>query len=430
MKKWSLLVLLFWAITASVWAQKTDHYLLKNVRIHTGQGDIIEEGAIAVKAGKIVDIGPAKELAQKNYKEQIDGQGQWVYPALIAANTQLGLVEVEAVRATLDFREVGYFNPNIRSVVAYNTDSEILPTILSNGILYSQVVPEGGRISGQSSVLRLSAFNWEDAAVELDEGTHLWWPKRFQFTGWWAAPGPTKLNEKYRPTIAGLQLYLAEAAAYCQQEAPEKKNIKMESMRGLFSGEKRLYVHVDEAKAMLEAHQLLSPYGVKLVFVGAAEAWRIADFLAEQKIPVILSNLHALPRLEHDDVDQPYKTPAILHKKGVKFALSMQGSWNQRNLAFQAGQAVAYGLPKEVALAAITSNVAEILGLSEQIGSLEKGKAASFILSKGDLLDMRSSQIMAAYLDGKLLDLDKDKQKQLYKKYMDKYELEMPASKN
>lgn len=204
----------------------------------------------------------------------------------------------------------------------------------------------------------------------------------------------------------------------------------MESMRGLFSGEKRLYVHVDEAKAMLEAHQLLSPYGVKLVFVGAAEAWRIADFLAEQKIPVILSNLHALPRLEHDDVDQPYKTPAILHKKGVKFALSMQGSWNQRNLAFQAGQAVAYGLPKEVALAAITSNVAEILGLSEQIGSLEKGKAASFILSKGDLLDMRSSQIMAAYLDGKLLDLDKDKQKQLYKKYMDKYELEMPASKN
>lgn len=397
-------------------------FIVTNLTLHIGNGKVIEKGAIGVKNGKIDAVGA--DLKASNYKQTIDGKGQHAYPSVIAPNTQLGLVEMEAVRASNDYREVGYFNANIRSLIAYNTDSDVIPTVRSNGILLVQVVPKGGRMSGQSSVMTTAGDNYEDAALAADNGMHLNWPNRFRFSGWWAAPGPTKLNKNYDRDLEGIKLFMDAAFAYSQKATVEKKNIKFEAMKGVFDQSKKLYVYVDDAKSMMEAYELLKGYKASLVFVGAEEAWRIAGFLKEKNIPVILSNVHSLPNLEHDDVDQPYKTPAILQEQGVKFALSMDGSWNQRNLMFQAGQAASYGLDKEAAVSAISLNTAEIMGIADRVGSLEKGKDATFIISKGDLLDMRSSVVTDAYLLGKQVDLENDKQKKLYKKYMDKYELE------
>ncbi len=416
-----LYITIFSLLLTTVFAQDQS-FIITNLTIHTGNGNVIEKGAIGVKNGKIDAIGT--NLNTKGYDQILDGEGQHAYPSVIAPNTQLGLVEMEAVRATRDFREVGRFNANIRSMIAYNTDSDVTPTVRSNGILLVQVVPQGGQISGQSSVMATEGFNYEDAFLAADNGMHLNWPRRFQFSGWWAAPGPVKLNKNYDRDVEGIQLFFDAALAYKNKTKVEKKNIKFEAMKGVFDQSKKLYVHVDDAKSMMKAYDLLSAYGVSLVFVGAEEAWRITDFLKEKKIPVILSNVHALPRLEHDDVDQPYKTPAMLQEAGVLFALSMEGSWNQRNLMFQAGQAASYGLDKEAAVASITYNTAKIMGIDDRVGSLEKGKDATFIISKGDLLDMRSSVVTDAYLAGKQIDLDNDKQKKLYKKYMDKYELE------
>jgi imidazolonepropionase-like amidohydrolase len=416
MKLKYIFLILFFA--QAVFAQKS--FVVTNVTIHVGNGEVIEKGAIAVKNGKIVEVGTQNKVATKGYELTIDGKGQHAYPGFIAPNTQLGLVEIEAVRATNDFREVGNFNPNIRSIIAYNTDSEIIPTIRSNGVLIAQIAPQGGRMPGQSSMVHLDGYNWEDALLKSDNIQHLNWPNRYAFGGWWAEPGETNMNKNYGRDMEGIKLFFDAALAYSQNAKPETVNMRFEAMRGLFNKTKKLFVHVDEAQSMLEAYELLKDYKIDLVYVGAAEAWRVTDFLKINNISVILGNVHALPRYEHEDVDLPYKIPAILYEKGVKFALSLDGSWQQRNIMFQAGHAVGYGLPKEQALAAITLNSAEILGVSDRVGSLQVGKDATFILSKGDALDMRTSVITEAFIQGRQVSLN-DKQKDLYKKFMDKY---------
>jgi imidazolonepropionase-like amidohydrolase len=273
---------------------------------------------------------------------------------------------------------------------------------------------------GQSSMVHLDGYNWEDALLKSDNVLHLNWPNRYAFGGWWAEPGETNMNKNYGRDMEGIKLFFDAALAYSQNAKPETVNMRFEAMRGLFNKTKKLFVHVDEAQSMLEAYELLKDYKIDLVYVGAAEAWRVTDFLKTNNISVILGNVHALPRYEHEDVDLPYKIPAILYEKGVKFALSLDGSWQQRNIMFQAGHAVGYGLPKEQALAAITLNSAEILGIADRVGSLQVGKDATFILSKGDALDMRTSVITEAFIQGRQVSLN-DKQKDLYKKFMDKY---------
>lgn len=404
-------------ISAKVYAQKS--FVITNATIHVGNGKMMEKAAIGVKNGKISEVGPADKIG-KGYEQVIDAKGQHIYPGFIAANTQLGLVEVEAVRSTNDFREVGNFNPNIRSIIAYNTDSEIVPTIRSNGILIAQITPQGGRISGQSSLVHLDAFNYEDAILKADGVIHLNWPNRYSFGGWWAEPGETNMNKNYGRDVEAIKLFFDAALAYSKNEKPEQINMRFESMKGLFDKSKKLFVHTDDAQSMLEAFELLKQYNTELVYVGASEAWRVIDFLKENKIALILGNVHALPRYEHEDVDLPYKLPSILQENGVKFALSMEGSWQQRNLIFQAGHAVGYGLTKEQALSAITLNSAEILGIADRVGSLEVGKDATFVISAGDALDMKSSLITDAYIQGRKISL-RDKQKDLYDKYLQKF---------
>lgn len=402
---------------------QSESILILNATAHLGNGQVIKEACIGFENGKLTLVG--EEISAKydrsRYKKIIDARGKHVYPGFIAPNTPLGLVEVQSVRATVDLVEVGDYNPSVRSVVAYNTDSHILPTIRSNGVLLAQVVPEGGRVSGSSSVMELDGWNWEDAAYSMDGGMHLRFPTVYTF-GFDPASGfSLKKNENFLKDVADAETFFREAKAYSEKTVPMPKNLKFEAMRGLFVGKKTLFVHASAAKEITEGVAFGKKFGCKTVIVGGRDAWMLTDLLLSNNVSVVLEETQALPNRNDDDIDQPFKTPALLQKAGVPFCMSVTGYWQQRNLALMAGQAVSFGLDKEAALAAITSSTAKILGIDRTVGTLEMGKDATLIITEGDALDMRTSIVKQAFIRGKELDLD-TKQKQLYRRYKTKYE--------
>lgn len=397
--------------------------IILNAIAHLGNGQIIPNAAIGFRSGKLTIVGDATRIRidKSEYPVVIDASGKHIYPGLIECNSTLGLTEIDLVRSTHDFNEVGEMKPNVRSIIAYNTDSKIIPTVRSNGVLLSQIVPEGGVISGQSSVVELDGWNWEDAAFKMDEGIHVNWPRMYIVLN---NPNETEeiQKQKIQSNLNALEKFISEAKAYSMNRAPEEKNLKFEAMRGLFDGSKKLYVHCDFVKEIVNAINLSSRFGLKMVLVGGNDSYLVADLLKEKNISVILGRTHSLPSREDADVDLPYKIPALLKKAGVDFALSVDGSWQIRNLAFQAGTAVGYGLSKEEALTSITLSPAKIMGIDSRVGSLEVGKDATLFISDGDVLDMRTNKITKAYIEGKEIDLD-NVQRQLYKKYMEKYGL-------
>lgn len=398
--------------------------LIMNATAHLGNGKVIENSVVAFENGKITLVANALTVRIDPSKyEIIKASGKHVYPGFIAPNTSIGLVEIEAVRSTRDDREVGEMNPSIRSLIAYNTDSRVTPTIRSNGILMAQVVPNGGRIPGQSSVMMLDGWNWEDAQYKADSGIHLNWPAPFRRTGWWAEPGPIEKSKTYADDLRKIDDFFKAAKAYTQTIKPAKKNLKFEAMRGLFDGSKKLYIDCNFAKPMMEAILWAETHGINPVIVGAKDSWQITDFLKAHKTMIVLSNTQALPSREYDDIDQPFKTPAMLEKAGILYCLSMNGGWEQRNLVFQAGQAISYGLDKEAAVKALSSNTAQILGL-DNTGLLKSGLDATIIISEGDVFDARTSHITHAFIQGRSIDLD-NKQKALSRKFTKKYKLEV-----
>jgi imidazolonepropionase-like amidohydrolase len=395
--------------------------LILGATAHLGNGQVLTNSAIAFENGKLTIVADAsnQRFDRTKFGRIYDAAGKHVYPGFIATNSLLGLVEIDAVRATQDFDDVGELLPNQRALIAYNTDSEIIPTVRSNGVLLAQVVPTGATIAGQSSVVQLDAWSWEDAALRADDGIHLYWPNRSGV----AVAGDEnaqKRAEQYEKELQALSRFFNEARAYQQAATPVERNLKFESLRALFDGRQKLYIHTAGAKSMQEAVLFAEQHKVQPVLVGAEDAFMVADFLKTHNVPVILSKTQRLPQREDEAVDQPYRTPAVLHEKGVLFALSEQGTWRQRNLGFEAGQAVGYGLPYEAAVASITLHAARILGIEATTGSLEVGKDATLFISEGDALDMRTSRVVAAFIQGREINLD-DKHKALYRRFEEKY---------
>jgi imidazolonepropionase-like amidohydrolase len=392
--------------------------VIKGAIAHLGNGQVIENSAIAFENGKITVVGNANDRrAYPNHKE-IDASGKHIYPGFIAPNTNLGLVEIGAVRATRDYSEVGSFNPNIRSIIAYNTDSEIQPTVRSMGTLLAQIVPQSGRISGSSSIVELDAWNWEDAAYALDNGLHLRWPSSYSYS--WRQRRLDK-NERYNDQLEETKSFFKEAAAYMKKASSTTKNLKFEALRGIFSGGAKLFIHTNTAESIEASVKMAKSYGITPVIIGGRDAWMITDFLKNNDVSVILGETHSLPNRQHGDIDQPFKTPAQLQKAGVLFAFSGGDNWQNRNLGFQAGHAVSFGLEYEDAVKALTSNTAQILGVGKTVGTIAEGMDATIFVSEGDALDMRTATVTHAFIQGKEIDLD-NKQKQLYKRFQTKYE--------
>ena len=405
--------------------KQTKTILLLNGTAHLGNGNVIENSAIAFSNGKITLAADATliRIDKNAFDTIINVAGKHIYPGFIAPNSTLGLTEIDAVRATRDYEEVGDINPNIRSIIAYNTDSKVTSTVRSNGILMAQITPRGGLISGTSSIVELDAWNWEDAAYKPDDGMHLNWPRSNNYNWWGEDQGEVKKNEQYNEQLTAINLLFKEAKGYTASN-PAERNLRLDAMKGLFDGKLTLYIHVNDASGIMQAVNFSKDAGViRMVIAGGADSWRVTGFLKENNIPVIVKRLHSLPQNTDDDIDISYKLPAMLYKAGIKFCLENSGdmeAMGTRNLPFYAGTAIAYGLPKEEAVKAITSSTADILGIGNTVGAIEVGKEATIIVSSGDALDMRTNNIELAYIRGKQIDLD-NHQKALYRKFRDKY---------
>ncbi len=351
---------------------------------------------------------------------------------LILPITNLGLVDVNSVRATTDVREIGDLNPNVRAISAYNTDSRVINTLRSNGILLANIVPEGGLISGSSSVVQLDAWTWDDAVYKMDAGIHFRMPslmprpRGFGNFGGGGRSGPQQQDDPVKEgldKVDEIKSFFSEAKAYSAEATHDRTNLKFESVRGLFDKSKKLYVHANTVKQMLVALDFVRDLGMDMVIVGGSDSWQIADLLKQYNVSVILNSPHSLPTLEDDDVDQPYKTAAMLQKAGVVFSINDDDAQTRgRNLPFNAGTAAAYGISREQALQAITLNAAKILGVADKTGSIEAGKDANIIISEGDILDMRTSVVTDAFIQGRKIDLT-DKHKLLNDRYEKKYQL-------
>lgn len=397
--------------------------------VHVGNGQVLNNATVVMTDGKITAVGTNVTIPAG--AQTVNAQGKHVYPGLILASSNLGLVEIGSVRASSDVREIGDMNPNVRSIVAYNTDSKIINTLRSNGILLANIVPEGNLLAGSSSVVQLDAWNWEDAAYKTDAGIHLTMPallprpRGFGFRGGNGGPNAPESDpvKEGLEQIDRLKSFFREAKAYNAEATHEETNLKFAAVKGLFDKSQKLYVHANTVKQMLVALDFVKEFGFDVVIVGGSDSWQIADLLKQNNVSVILNQPHSLPTLDDDDVDQPYKTPYLLQKAGVTFAINDDdGQTRGRNLMFNAGTAAAYGLTKEEALQAITLNAAKVLGVEKQTGSIEVGKDANIIISDGDILDMRTSQVTQAFIQGRNISLD-DKQKQLNERYMRKYGL-------
>lgn len=397
---------------------------LVGATIHIGNGQVIENGEVVFKDGKIIYVGKKEEnIESKNY-EIINCAGKHVYPGFIAPNSTLGLSEIEAVRATNDFYEVGSNNANTRSLIAFYTDSKIIPTVRTNGVLMAQVTPRGGLFSGTSSVVQLDAWNWEDAVIKVDDGLHLNWPKLNTSSYSEEKEGSTnEKNKNYEKTIQNIVKFFTDAQAYGAAK-PNEKNLRLESAQGLFNGTKTLYIHCNETREITDAIGTSQKYGIKkIVLVGARKAYLLSDFIKQNNISIMIERPHSLPASVDADIDLPYKMASILSKAGILFCIQNEGDMaemNTRNLPFLAGTCVAYGLDKEVALSAITLSTAKILGIDSTCGSIEIGKDATLFVSEGDALDIKSNNVLYAFIQGRKIQLSNE-QMQLHEKYKTKY---------
>ena len=428
MKKYITLLIVFGLVLQTM-AQQTpapkqkEAITIEGATAHLGNGEVIESSLIMFENGKLTFVGDSKmKIARKG--KVIDATGKHVYPGFIAPAKTLGLVEIDAVRATKDEDELGDFIPHVRSLIAYNAESKVVESMRPNGVLIAQIAPTGGRISGTSSIVQFDAWNWEDAAIKVDDGVHLNWPNTFRQGRWWAGEERGyQPNKDYGEQTQAVVTFFKNAAAYGKSTSKEM-NPAFAAMKGIFDGTQKLYVYADGEKEIIDAINTLKANGAKeIVLVGGYHAFKIPEFLKSNNIPVLVQYTHNLPVYDDDDYDLPYKLPKLLVDAGLMVAIQNSDAENfqTRNLPFYAGQVVQQGLDKEVAVQLLTGNTAKILGIDDLYGTLENGKSATLFISEGDALDMAGNQLTHAFIDGRSVSLETH-QTELWKRYLGKYE--------
>ena len=404
--------------------KQTKSIIILNATAHLGNGKIIENSVIGFKDGKIQIVADATLIKMdfSTYDIKIDASRKHVYPGFIAPNSTLGLVEIDAVKSSDDEDEIGSFNPNVRSIIAYNSESRVTETVIPNGILIAQVTPRGGRISGTSSVVQLNAWTWQEALLKENDGIHLNFPTTFK-KGRSAENGVIEVNKEYVKQIEEIISFLTNAKSY-NAEISTEKNLVLDATKDLFNGTQTLFIHADEEKQIIDAIATFKAIGIKkLVIVGGLDALKCFELLVENNIPVLLRRVHDMPVNDDQDIDLPFKLAKLLTDKGILVGLENSGDMermNTRNLPFLAGTCVAYGMEKEQALKLITLNTATILGIDSFCGSLEIGKDATLFISDGDALDMRTNKLKETFIQGRLINLE-NHQSELNKIYKKKY---------
>ena len=417
------LLLTFGAIS---WAQQTPAPVQKGAisitgaTAHIGDGTVVENCTVVFEDGKITALGTGE--APRGMV--IDASGKHMYPGFIAPSKQLGLQEINAVRASNDSDEIGDIIPHVRSLIAYDAESKVVESMRPNGVLLGQITPKGGRISGTSSIVQFDAWNWEDAAVKVDDGIHLNWPDSYRRGRWWMGePRGLTPNKDYQKQVHDVEVFMQNAVAYGKGTSIEL-NPAFDAMQGVFDDSQHLYIYADDEKEIIDGVTLAKKAGVKtVVLVGGYHAHKITDFLKENNVSVLVQFTHNLPLLDDDDYDLPYKLPKLLMDAGLLVALQNgeASNFQTRNLPFYAGQVVGQGLEKEKAVQLLTGNTAKILGIDDTHGTLAIGKSATLFISEGDALDMRTNQLTHAFIDGRNISLETHQTK-LWKRYSEKYE--------
>ncbi|CUS48661.1 MAG: putative amidohydrolase [Idiomarinaceae bacterium HL-53] len=396
------------------------YVLLQGGTVHTVSGGTFPATDLLLNGDKIAAIGTGLEVPEG--ARVINIEGQHVYPGLIAIDTTLGLIELSQARPTDDTEEVGDVTPEVVAHHAFNADSEIIPTVRYMGITHSLVVPEGDLVRGQSSLMQLDGWNWQDALVAGSLGMHVSWPRVGLNNAWWEWRSPEQQRKANAEARERLGDVFETAETYHKARIAGTQDLvdqRWEAMRELFSGDMKLFVHANDRRQIEEAIEFNQQYGFDLVIVGGRDAWMMGEELAAQEVPVVFTSPYGLPAREDEAYDTAYATPARLYEAGVQFAIGYAGYWDSRNLAFGAGNSVAYGLEYQQALRAITLSAAEILGVEESMGSLQVGKQATLIVSRGDVLDQIGQDLTHMFIDGREVSLT-SKQLQLYEKYQER----------
>ncbi|MDG3581327.1 amidohydrolase family protein [Galbibacter pacificus] len=426
----NLIYIAFLMITHIILAQQTPaspqttSILITGATIHIGNGTVVENGAVGFNDGKITYVGSASAVDKNEFSQVIDAVGKHIYPGFIALNSTLGLVEIDAVRATDDEDEIGSLLPHIRSLIAYNAESKVVESMRPNGVLMGQVTPRGGSISGTSSVVQFDAWNWEDAAIKVDDAIHMNWPNSLKRGRPWRGEDPgLKPNEDYTKEIDGIIHFLMEAKAYLAGNQ-NPRNLPYEATKGLFDGTQKLFIHVDGKREITDAVNFAKKAGIeKIVVVGGDQADEVSGLLASNNIPVVVKRPHRLPSSDDENIKHTFMLASLLSKAGVLCSIDPSGSMermNTRNLPFYAGSFAAYGMAKEQAVQLITENAAKIAGVDKLVGTIETGKDATLFISEGDALDMRTNIISKAYIQGRDISLETH-QTELWKRYTEKY---------
>lgn len=385
----------------------------KHATIHVGNGKRIDNAAMVYRGSTIEWIGPMDDYKGDTSVLE-DYHNLHVYPGFILTQSYAGLVDIEAVRASNDASETGSYNPNVRSGAAFNAESEIIATLLYNGVMIVQSVPQDGIVSGLSSVFSTMGRSAVKDLIAKDEGMMLHWPAAY------SSQEPSKYKNYRESMISNIENLFLESIAWSSTTTGEI-NLKLQAIKSVLEGRSTLYVDAHHDKEIEEILHFKTRFSIpKVCIVGGSLLQYTAATLAEKGIPLILQRVHRLPH-PMSTSDQPYAQPAILFSQGVEVTLAYIGdmeAMGSRNLPFLAGTAAAYGVDYEQAVRMITLNPAKVLGIDRRYGSLEKGKSATFLVSSGDLLDMKTSHVMYRYMDGNLINQD-FKQEMVYKKYLD-----------
>jgi imidazolonepropionase-like amidohydrolase len=394
---------------------------LTNATIHPVSGPVIEKGTLVFEGGKITAI--AANAVVPDDAEKIDLGGKHVYPGLFESLNDVGLIEINSIRATIDAQETGQLNPNVRAVVAINPDSEIIPVTRSNGILLSLAAPYGGLMSGRSAVIQHDGWTWEDMTIKGDVALHIQWPQ--SAGGRRGRSGAEETSAAPDRGVEAIRQALTDARAYLKARNADSKfprDARWESLDDVLAGKLPVIVHADDIRQINAAVAFAEREGLKLIIAGGYDAPRCADLLKKKNIPVIVAGTYRLPRRRSDGYDTAYAVPGELAKAGIKYCISARGRFgaNQvRNLPYHAAAAVGFGLSADEALKAITLYPAQIFGVANRVGSLEQGKDATLFVCDGDPLNT-PTQITAAWIGGRKVDLN-DRHKTLYHKYEEKY---------
>jgi imidazolonepropionase-like amidohydrolase len=429
-------------------AARAQSLLLKNATVHPVSGPALAPGDVLIVNGKVSQIGHLDVQADK----VVDLTGLHLYPGLLALNTSLGLLEIEEVRATRDLEEVGQFIPEVQSWVAVNPDSELLPVARANGIAFFEPTPEGSMVAGQSALMVIDGWTTEDmvfkkpAAIlnkpaylkpaDMYTALHVYWPGMEINSGRrrggggrrrGASGSPEEQIKERESKVKELGDFFADARAYAQARdaaqtngAPDPGlNPPWEAMLPYLRGQRSIVVHADELRQIKSALHWAETNKYKIIIAGGRDAWKVADLLAKQNVPVIYSAIYSLPSSEAESYDIHFKAPELLRQAGVKVALSLQGDVAAaaltKNLPYVASQAVAYGLPAEEALKAMTLYPAQILGVDDRLGAIEPGKDATLFACTGDIMELRAN-VTHLWVAGHEVSLE-NRHTRLYEKY-------------